>query len=161
MVLHRLTDDVRDLRVPAVVLLVERVHDSALHGLEPVQRRIMHALYEQDDGRYTKVANIVGQTMQYHPHGDASIGDAIVVLANKLWGKGQGYLIDGPGNFGSLLSGMPHAAVRYIECRLTELAKKEVFNRKTTKYVPNYDGRKEEPVYLPAKIPLLLMMGAD
>ena len=126
-----------------------------------VQRRIMHALYEQDDGRYTKVANIVGQTMQYHPHGDASIGDAIVVLANKLWGKGKGYLIDGQGNFGSLLTGMPHAAVRYIECRLTELAKKEVFNRKTTTYVPNYDGRKEEPVYLPAKIPLLLMMGAD
>ena len=130
-------------------------------GLKPVQRRIMHSLWEKDDGRYTKVANIVGHAMQYHPHGDASIGDAIVVLANKLWGEGKGYLIDGQGNYGSLYTGMPHAATRYIECRLTDLARKEVFNRKTTTFVPNYDGRKEEPVYLPAKIPLLLMMGAD
>ena len=130
-------------------------------GLKPVQRRIMHSLFEKDDGRYTKVANIVGHTMQYHPHGDASIGDALCVLANKLWGKDKGYLIDGQGNYGSLLTGMPHAATRYIECRLTELARKEVFNRKTTAYVPNYDGRKEEPVFLPAKIPLLLMLGAD
>ena len=83
------------------------------------------------------------------------------VLANKLWGKGLGYLIDGQGNYGSLLTGMPHAATRYIECRLTELARKEVFNKKTTSYVPNYDGRKEEPVYLPSKLPLLLMLGAD
>ena len=130
-------------------------------GLKPVQRRIMHSLFEKDDGRYTKVANIVGHCMQYHPHGDASIGDALCVLTNKLWGKGKGYLIDGQGNYGSLLTGMPHAATRYIECRLTELARKEVFNRKTTAYVPNYDGRKEEPVFLPAKIPLLLMLGAD
>ncbi len=121
----------------------------------------MHSLWEKDDGRYTKVANIVGHTMQYHPHGDASIGDAICVLANKLWGEGKGYLVDGQGNYGSLLTGMPHAATRYIECRLTELARKHVFNKKTTTFVPNYDGRKEEPVYLPAKIPLLLMLGAD
>jgi len=126
-----------------------------------VQRRIMHSLWEKDDGKYTKVANIVGHAMQYHPHGDASIGDAIVVLANKLWGEGKGYLIDGQGNYGSLYTGMPHAATRYIECRLTDLARKEVFNKKTTDFVPNYDGRKEEPVYLPAKIPLLLMLGAD
>ena len=150
-----------NFRQYSAYVICSRAIPAVEDGLKPVQRRIMHALYEQDDGRYTKVANIVGQTMQYHPHGDASIGDAIVVLANKLWGKGKGYLIDGQGNFGSLLTGMPHAAVRYIECRLTELAKKEVFNRKTTKYVPNYDGRKEEPVYLPAKVPLLLMMGAD
>ena len=150
-----------NFRQYSAYVICSRAIPSVEDGLKPVQRRIMHALYEQDDGRYTKVANIVGQTMQYHPHGDASIGDAIVVLANKLWGKGNGYLIDGQGNYGSLLTGMPHAAVRYIECRLTELAKKEVFNRKTTAYVPNYDGRKEEPVYLPAKIPLLLMMGAD
>ena len=150
-----------NFRQYSAYVICSRAIPAVEDGLKPVQRRIMHALYEQDDGRYTKVANIVGQTMQYHPHGDASIGDAIVVLANKLWGKGKGYLIDGQGNFGSLLTGMPHAAVRYIECRLTELAKNEVFNRKTTTYVPNYDGRKEEPVYLPAKVPLLLMMGAD
>lgn len=150
-----------NFRQYSAYVICSRAIPAVEDGLKPVQRRIMHALYEQDDGRYTKVANIVGQTMQYHPHGDASIADAIVVLANKLWGKGKGYLIDGQGNFGSLLTGMPHAAVRYIECRLTELAKNEVFNRKTTTYVPNYDGRKEEPVYLPAKIPLLLMMGAD
>lgn len=160
------TGPMRDLydfnfRQYSAYVICSRAIPAVEDGLKPVQRRIMHALYEQDDGRYTKVANIVGQTMQYHPHGDASIGDAIVVLANKLWGKGKGYLIDGQGNYGSLLTGMPHAAVRYIECRLTELAKKEVFNRKTTSYVPNYDGRKEEPVYLPAKIPLLLMLGAD
>ena len=150
-----------NFRQYSAYVICSRAIPAVEDGLKPVQRRIMHALFEQDDGRYTKVANIVGQTMQYHPHGDASIGDAIVVLANKLWGKGKGYLIDGQGNYGSLLTGMPHAAVRYIECRLTELAKKEVFNRKTTTYVPNYDGRKEEPVYLPAKIPLLLMLGAD
>ena len=150
-----------NFRQYSAYVICSRAIPAVEDGLKPVQRRIMHALYEQDDGRYTKVANIVGQTMQYHPHGDASIGDAIVVLANKLWGKGKGYLIDGQGNYGSLLTGMPHAAVRYIECRLTELAKKEVFNRKTTEYVDNYDGRKKEPVYLPAKVPLLLMMGAD
>ncbi|MBR1920517.1 MAG: DNA topoisomerase IV subunit A, partial [Kiritimatiellae bacterium] len=150
-----------NFRQYSAYVICSRAIPAVEDGLKPVQRRIMHALFEQDDGRYTKVANIVGQTMQYHPHGDASIGDAIVVLANKLWGKGKGYLIDGQGNFGSLLTGMPHAAVRYIECRLTELAKKEVFNRKTTAYVDNYDGRKKEPVYLPSKLPLLLMLGAD
>lgn len=142
-------------------VICSRAIPAVEDGLKPVQRRIMHSLWEKDDGRYTKVANIVGHAMQYHPHGDASIGDAIVVLANKLWGEGKGYLIDGQGNYGSLYTGMPHAATRYIECRLTDLARKEVFNKKTTTFVPNYDGRKEEPVYLPAKIPLLLMMGAD
>ena len=150
-----------NFRQYSAYVICSRAIPSVEDGLKPVQRRILHALFEQDDGRYTKVANIVGQTMQYHPHGDASIGDAIVVLANKLCGKGNGYLIDGQGNFGSILTGMPHAAVRYIECRLTKLAKAEVFNPKTTAYVDNYDGRKKEPVYLPAKIPLLLMLGAD
>ncbi|MBQ1345815.1 MAG: DNA topoisomerase IV subunit A [Kiritimatiellae bacterium] len=160
------TGPMRDLfdfnfRQYSAYVICSRAIPALEDGLKPVQRRIMHSLREKDDGRYTKVANIVGHAMQYHPHGDASIGDALCVLANKLWGKGLGYLIDGQGNYGSLLTGMPHAATRYIECRLTELARKEVFNRKTTAYVPNYDGRREEPVYLPAKIPLLLMLGAE
>ena len=150
-----------NFRQYSAYVICSRAIPAIEDGLKPVQRRIMHSLWEKDDGRYTKVANIVGHAMQYHPHGDASIGDAIVVLANKLWGEGKGYLIDGQGNYGSLYTGMPHAATRYIECRLTNLARNEVFNKKTTTFVPNYDGRKEEPVYLPAKIPLLLMMGAD
>ena len=150
-----------NFRQYSAYVICSRAIPAVEDGLKPVQRRIMHSLWEKDDGRYTKVANIVGHAMQYHPHGDASIGDALCVLANKLWGKGKGYLIDGQGNYGSLYTGMPHAATRYIECRLTDLARKEVFNRKTTTYVPNYDGRREEPVYLPSKIPLLLMLGAD
>ena len=150
-----------NFRQYSAYVICSRAIPAVEDGLKPVQRRIMHSLWEKDDGRYTKVANIVGHAMQYHPHGDASIGDAICVLANKLWGEGKGYLIDGQGNYGSLLTGMPHAATRYIECRLAELARKEIFNKKTTTFVPNYDGRKEEPVYLPAKIPLLLMLGAD
>ena len=150
-----------NFRQYSAYVICSRAIPALEDGLKPVQRRIMHSLWEKDDGRYTKVANIVGHAMQYHPHGDASIGDALCVLANKLWGKGKGYLIDGQGNYGSLYTGMPHAATRYIECRLTDLARKEVFNRKTTTYVPNYDGRREEPVYLPSKIPLLLMLGAD
>ena len=150
-----------NFRQYSAYVICSRAIPAVEDGLKPVQRRIMHSLWEKDDGRYTKVANIVGHAMQYHPHGDASIGDAICVLANKLWGEGKGYLIDGQGNYGSLYTGMPHAATRYIECRLTDLARHEVFNKKTTSFVPNYDGRKEEPVYLPAKIPLLLMLGAD
>lgn len=150
-----------NFRQYSAYVICDRAIPAVEDGLKPVQRRIMHSLWEKDDGRYTKVANIVGHAMQYHPHGDASIGDAICVLANKLWGEGRGYLIDGQGNYGSLYTGMKHAATRYIECRLTDLARKEVFNRKTTVFVPNYDGRKEEPVYLPAKIPVLLMLGAD
>lgn len=150
-----------NFRQYSAYVICSRAIPAIEDGLKPVQRRIMHSLWEKDDGRYTKVANIVGHAMQYHPHGDASIGDALVVLANKLWGEGKGYLIDGQGNYGSLYTGMQHAATRYIECRLTDLARKEIFNKKTTEFVPNYDGRKEEPVYLPAKIPLLLMLGAD
>ena len=124
-------------------------------GLKPVQRRILWSLHEKDDGRFIKVANIVGYCMQYHPHGDASIGEALVGLANKQ------YLIEGQGNFGNLLTGDSAAAPRYIECRLTELARKELFNDALTEFVPSYDGRSKEPVTLPCKIPLLLMLGAD
>ena len=124
-------------------------------GLKPVQRRILHSLYEKDDGRFIKVANIVGHTMQYHPHGDASIGEAIVNLVNKR------YIIEGQGNFGNIHTGDPAAASRYIECRLTELARKEIFNPKTTDYMSSYDGRNKEPVLLPCKLPLLLMLGAE
>ena len=124
-------------------------------GLKPVQRRIMHSLWEKDDGRFIKVANVVGHTMQYHPHGDASIGDALVNLVNKR------YLIEGQGNYGNLFTGDPAAAARYIECRLTELARDEIFNPKLTTYIPSYDGRNKEPVLLPSKLPLLLMLGAE
>ena len=124
-------------------------------GLKPVQRRILHSLFENDDGKFIKVANIVGYSMQFHPHGDASIEDALVSLANKQ------YLIEGQGNFGNLLTGDPAAASRYIECRLTALARDELFDPDLTDFVPSYDGRKEEPVTLPARIPLLLLLGAD
>ncbi len=124
-------------------------------GLKPVQRRILHSLWELDDGRFIKVANVVGNTMKYHPHGDASIGDALVNLVNKR------YLIEGQGNYGNIHTGDSAAAPRYIECRLTELARHEVFNPKTTQYIASYDGRNQEPVLLPSKIPLLLMLGAE
>jgi topoisomerase-4 subunit A len=124
-------------------------------GLKPVQRRILHALHDLDDGRFIKVANVVGHAMQYHPHGDASIGDALVNLVNKR------YLIEGQGNFGNVFTGDAAAAPRYIECRLTDLARQEVFNPKTTRFVPSYDGRNQEPVLLPCKLPLLLMLGAE
>ena len=124
-------------------------------GLKPVQRRILHALYEKDDGRFNKVANIVGHAMQYHPHGDASIEEALVNLTNK------NYLIEGQGNFGNIFTGDPAAASRYIECRLTDLARNEIFNPKLTTYVSSYDGRNREPLLLPSKLPLLLMLGSE
>lgn len=124
-------------------------------GLKPVQRRILHALYEKDDGRFNKVANIVGHAMQYHPHGDVSIEEALVNLVNKS------YLIEGQGNFGNIFTGDPPAASRYIECRLTELARNEIFNPKLTTYTSSYDGRNREPVMLPSKLPLLLMLGSE
>jgi len=124
-------------------------------GLKPVQRRILHSLYEKDDGRFIKVASVVGHAMQYHPHGDASIADALVNLTNKR------YLIEGQGNFGNIYTGDPAAASRYIECRLTKLARQEIFNPKTTRFIKSYDGRNDEPLLLPCKLPLLLMLGAD
>ena len=122
-------------------------------GLKPVQRRILHAMRETDDGRYTKVANIVGNTMQYHPHGDASIKDALVNMGQK------DLLIDTQGNWGNILTGDDAAAGRYIEARLSKFAKEVVFNPKTTQWKPSYDGRKQEPVSLPIKFPLLLAQG--
>ncbi len=122
-------------------------------GLKPVQRRILHAMKETDDGRYTKVANIVGNTMQYHPHGDMSIKDALVNLGQKE------LLIDCQGNWGNILTGDDAAAGRYIEARLSKFAKEVVFNPKTTQWKPSYDGRKQEPVSLPIKFPLLLAQG--
>lgn len=147
-------------------------------GLKPVQRRILWALYQVYDGRTQKVANIVGNTMHYHPHGDASIGDALVVLANKggvientYRDRKTGaekveflsvpYFIMKQGNFGNILTGSPAAAGRYTECGLTKLAYETMFNNDITPFVPNYDGRKEEPVVLPAKLPSLLMLGSD
>jgi len=124
-------------------------------GLKPVQRRILHSLYDMDDGRFHKVANVIGHTMQYHPHGDASIGSALVVLACKE------YFIDRQGNFGNILTGDPASAARYIECRLTPLAREVLFNPEVTEFVDSYDGRNREPVTLPAKIPALLLLGAE
>lgn len=122
-------------------------------GLKPVQRRILHAMEETDDGRFTKVANIVGNTMQYHPHGDMSIKDALVNMGQK------DLLIDCQGNWGNILTGDDAAAGRYIEARLSKFAKEVVFNPKTTQWKPSYDGRKQEPVTLPVKFPLLLAQG--
>ena len=139
----------------ASYVIRDRAIPNLADGLKPVQRRILWALHEKDDGRFIKVANVVGHTMQYHPHGDASIGDALVVLANKR------YLIEGQGNFGNIFTGDPAAASRYIECRLTELARTEVFNDSITEFIPSYDGRNREPVTLPCKLPLNLMLGTE
>ena len=124
-------------------------------GLKPVQRRILYALQQIDDGKFHKVANVVGQTMQYHPHGDQSIYGALVVLANK------DLFIEKQGNFGNIHTGDDAAAARYIECRLTPLAKETLFNKSLTSYVSSYDGRNEEPVVFPAKLPVLLAQGAE
>jgi len=139
----------------ASYVICDRAIPAMEDGLKPVQRRILWSLHETDDGRFTKVANMVGHCMQYHPHGDASIADALVNLTNKR------YLIEGQGNFGNLFTGDRAAASRYIECRLTPLARNEVFNDDLTEFIPNYDGRKKEPVTLPCKLPLLLMLGAE
>ena len=124
-------------------------------GLKPVQRRILHSLNEIDDGKFHKVANVVGHSMRYHPHGDASIGAALVYLANKE------LFIDKQGNFGNILTGDDASAARYIECRLSPLAREVLFNPEITEYVPSYDGRNREPVTLPAKVPVLLAQGAE
>lgn len=139
----------------ASYVIVDRAIPDLRDGCKPVQRRILNTLFEVDDGRFHKVANIIGETMKLHPHGDASIGDALVVLANKE------YFIERQGNYGSVLTGHPAAAARYIECRLTPLAKETLFNKKLTEYRPSYDGRKDEPVFLPAKLPVLLMLGTE
>lgn len=135
--------------------ICDRALPTVEDGLKPVQRRILHAMWEKDDGRFSKVAGVVGNTMHYHPHGDAAIKDAIVTLANKR------YLIQGQGNFGNIFTGDEAAAARYIECRLTKLAREHLFSPKVTEYVPSYDGRNKEPVLLPSKVPLSLMLGID
>ena len=137
----------------ATYTICNRAIPTVEDGLKPVQRRILHALWEKDDGRFNKVAGVVGDTMHYHPHGDASIYEALVNLVNMR------YLIEGQGNYGNLFTGHEAAAPRYIECRLTELARNEVFSEKITDFTPSYDGRSKEPIILPAKIPILLMMG--
>ena len=139
----------------ASYVILERAVPHVQDGLKPVQRRILHAMKAVDDGRYNKVANIVGQTMQYHPHGDASIKDALVQLGQK------DLLIDCQGNWGNILTGDEAAAGRYIEARLSKFALDVVFNKKTTEWMRSYDGRNEEPVTLPVKFPLLLAQGAD
>ncbi len=139
----------------ASYVILERAVPSIEDGLKPVQRRILHSMKRMDDGRFNKVANIVGHTMQFHPHGDASIGDALVQLGQKE------LLIDTQGNWGNILTGDRAAAPRYIEARLTKLALDVVFNPKTTEWQLSYDGRNREPVSLPAKFPLLLAQGAE
>ena len=139
----------------ASYVIRDRAIPNLEDGLKPVQRRIMWVLHTMDDGRFIKVASVTGEAMKYHPHGNASIDDAIVVLANKR------YLIEGQGNYGNIFTGDPPAASRYIECRLTELARNEIFNDELTAFVRTYDDRKQEPVALPAKLPLLLMLGTE
>lgn len=135
--------------------ILYRAVPHIVDGLKPVQRRVLHAMYKIDDGAYTKVANIIGQAMQYHPHGDASIGGALVQLGQK------GLLIDCQGNWGSIITGDANAAPRYIEARLSKFAKEVVFNPKTTPWMTSYDGRNQEPVELPVKFPLLLAQGTE
>lgn len=139
----------------ASYVILERAVPAVNDGLKPVQRRILHAMKEMDDGRYNKIANVIGQTMQYHPHGDASIGDAIVNLGQK------DLLIDTQGNWGDVRTGDSAAAARYIEGRLSKFALDVAFNGKTTEWQLSYDGRKKEPVTLPMKFPLLLAQGAE
>lgn len=139
----------------ASYVILERAVPHILDGLKPVQRRILHSMKETDDGRFNKVANIVGHTMQYHPHGDASIGDALVQLGQK------DLLVECQGNWGNILTGDSAAAPRYIEARLSEFALETVFNPKTTEWTMSYDGRKAEPLILPVKFPLLLVQGAE
>lgn len=139
----------------ASYVILERAVPHIHDGLKPVQRRILHAMKELDDGRFNKVANVVGYTMQYHPHGDASIGDALVQLGQKE------LLVETQGNWGNILTGDSAAAPRYIEARLSEFALETVFNPKTTDWTVSYDGRKREPLTLPVKFPLLLVQGAE
>ncbi len=139
----------------ASYVVLERAVPHIEDGLKPVQRRILHSMQTLDDGRFNKVANVVGNTMQYHPHGDASIGDALVQLGQKK------LLIDTQGNWGNIFTGDSAAAPRYIEARLSEFALETVFSPKVTEWTPSYDGRKKEPVTLPIKFPLLLAQGVE
>jgi len=139
----------------ASYVILERAVPAIEDGFKPVQRRIMHAMKELDDGRYNKVANVVGHTMQYHPHGDASIGDAMVQIGQK------DLLIDTQGNWGNILTGDGAAAPRYIEARLSKFALEVLYSPKITNWQLSYDGRKNEPIHLPVKFPLLLAQGGE
>ncbi|HQA87075.1 MAG TPA: DNA gyrase/topoisomerase IV subunit A, partial [Bacteroidales bacterium] len=139
----------------ASYVILDRALPDVYDGLKPVQRRILHSMDELEDGRYNKVANIVGNTMKYHPHGDRSIGDAIVQLGQKE------FLIDTQGNWGNIFTGDPSAAPRYIEARLSKFALEVAFNHKTTSWQSSYDGRNKEPILLPVKFPLLLAQGVE
>ncbi|MEG1587064.1 MAG: DNA gyrase/topoisomerase IV subunit A, partial [Bacteroidales bacterium] len=139
----------------ASYVILERAVPHVIDGLKPVQRRILHSMKNLDDGRYNKVANIIGHTMQYHPHGDASIGDALVQLGQK------DLLIDCQGNWGNVFTGDSAAAPRYIEARLSKFALEVLFNPKTTNWKLSYDGRNKEPITLPVKFPLLLAQGVE
>jgi topoisomerase-4 subunit A len=148
----------------ASYVIVDRAIPDLRDGCKPVQRRILHTMWTMDDGKFIKVANVIGETMKLHPHGDASIGDALVVLANK--GRcpddpDLGYFIERQGNFGNILTGDNAAAPRYIECRLSALAKDTLFNPALTPMVPSYDGRKDEPEALPSKLPTILLLGTE
>lgn len=139
----------------ASYVILDRAIPNVYDGLKPVQRRILHTLWNMHDGKLHKVANVAGQVMAFHPHGDAPITEALVNMANK------GFLLDMQGNFGNIFTGDPSAAARYIETRLSVLAKETMFNPDLTSFAPSYDGRHQEPICLPAKIPLLLMQGAE
>ena len=139
----------------ASYVIKDRAIPDVDDGLKPVQRRILHTLFKADDGKFHKVANIVGACMAYHPHGDSSIYGALVTIANKE------YFIEKQGNFGNILTGDNASAARYIECRLSPLAKETLFNPETTEFEDSYDGRNKEPICLPAKVPALLMMGTE
>src|SRR5215213_5171339 len=139
----------------ASYVILERAVPAVEDGLKPVQRRILHAMKEMDDGRFNKVANIIGQSMQYHPHGDASIGEALVNMGQK------DLLIETQGNWGDVRTGDDAAAARYIEARLSKFALEVAFNAKTTEWQLSYDGRKNEPLSLPMKFPLLLAQGVE
>ena len=139
----------------ASYVILERAVPLLIDGLKPVQRRILHAMKEMDDGRFHKVANVIGQTMQYHPHGDAAIGDALVKLGQK------DLMIDCQGNWGDVRTGDRAAASRYIEARLSKFALHVAFNAKITDWQTSYDGRKREPVALPMKFPMVLAQGVE
>ena len=136
-------------------VILDRAIPHINDGLKPVQRRILHSMKRMEDGRYNKVANIIGHTMQFHPHGDSSIGGALTNLGQK------NILIDCQGNWGNILTGDSAAAPRYIEARLSKFALDAVFNNKTTLWKPSYDGRNDEPIALPVKFPLLLAQGSE
>ena len=139
----------------ASYVILERAVPALEDGLKPVQRRILHSMWELEDGRYNKVANLIGNTMKYHPHGDASIGDALVAIGQK------DLLIDMQGNWGNILTGDSAAAPRYIEARLSKFALDVLYNPKTTNWQLSYDGRNKEPITLPVKFPLLLAHGVE